>query len=687
MSLPTSRAQLSSVKSPELPIYILLREAREADELAHDLRQHGFRARSFVDLGVLRNAVRTQPPGAVLLSLDLVATAEAGHALAAELQATAGAPVPLVYVHDEADFASRLKAVRAGGSAFFPTPVSRAGLVHHLHQHVNLPALSEPMQVLALGGKEELGEVLAGLEASGILANALETPAQLLAELAGGRYDALIIGEFSRPGEAAELAQLVRQTGTYQSLPIIVLTQLDKRSLDEAAAEAGVDALVGLPVDAKDLAAIVQARVLRARGLRAAYHYSARRDPATALFTADYFFEALRHASQEGSRGGALLYLALHSVPSRPALETRQRLLTYLAELLRQQLPALAVAAAVDTDAVAVLLPAADAAEVEALTQTLAQRLQTLDVRLGQQRVALGAQVGVTLLSGRHRSGAEALLQAREAASLQAGAEPAHHAQPARQPAADPWLGPLQEALRTNRFRLVYQPIASLSGQPTPYYEVFLRMLDGHGGDILPQEFLPSAQRTGNAPAVDRWVVGRAIHVLEEQKSLQHKPVLFVKVMAETLADPRFPRWLADRLAVSPVEPARLVLQLTQRAVVTQPAESVSLAQELHRLGCLLAVEHFGSGGDGSQELMKTLRPNFIKLAPQLTHDVGTNLEHQKQVQAISGFSRSIQARTVAALVQDAINLSVLWRCGVEYIQGYFMQEPVDVFSETESLR
>lgn len=647
------------------PVYVLLSSSALSENLARELRGHGVRARSFVNLDVLRNAARGQAPAAVLLDLAALPDPGLGPSLAAELRESAGTPVPLLYLGEDDDFSARLNAVRAAGSGYYPLPVNLSWLVYQLRSQTGLRS-QERLRVLTRGA----AKLASALCARGLDAHELDPSTDLLEAL--GDQDALVLTDGA--GDAMEIATAVRQTGTLHALPIIVLST-DKQRLDEAAAAAGVDALLGLSVAPEDLAAVIHSRVTRARALRAAYRYSSRRDPGTGLFQLEVFDEALRLALREPERRGGLLYLQLGPV----AGGRDRRLLAAGAAILRETLPARAVAAAVAADAIAVLLPGADADEVDAAAQALTAHLRRLEPGYAGATAAQAPRLGVTLLGGTQRAPEEVLERARAAAALQDG--PARPQSPPAQ--LDHWRARTRRALEAGDFRLVYQPIASLGGQPTPYYEVFLRMLDADGGDILPQEFLPGAERAGLAPAIDRWVIDRALHVLEEQ-SLQHKPVLFLKLCADTAGDPSFPAWLRDRLARSNVDPQRLVLQLTQRTAATRQAETHALAEALRRLGCQFALEHLG-GDENTQELVKGLAPNFVKLSPALTQDIGGNTEHQAQVQALAGLCRSVEAHTVAALVQDALNLSVLWRCGVEFIQGYFMQEPVDIFGGEET--
>ncbi|MDX1697483.1 MAG: diguanylate cyclase, partial [Thiohalobacterales bacterium] len=67
------------------------------------------------------------------------------------------------------------------------------------------------------------------------------------------------------------------------------------------------------------------------------------------------------------------------------------------------------------------------------------------------------------------------------------------------------WI--VQDTIDNDRFYLVFQPIISLKGDRTGQYEVLLRITDAQGHIILPGQLLSIAERTGHAPAIDRWVI------------------------------------------------------------------------------------------------------------------------------------------------------------------------------------
>ncbi len=72
------------------------------------------------------------------------------------------------------------------------------------------------------------------------------------------------------------------------------------------------------------------------------------------------------------------------------------------------------------------------------------------------------------------------------------------------------WVKHIQAALAENRFRLVQQPIASLTGTESQMFDMLLRMVDSQGKEILPSEFIPPAERNDLLWQIDRWVVRAA---------------------------------------------------------------------------------------------------------------------------------------------------------------------------------
>ena len=98
-----------------------------------------------------------------------------------------------------------------------------------------------------------------------------------------------------------------------------------------------------------------------------------------------------------------------------------------------------------------------------------------------------------------------------------------------------------------------------------------------------------------------------------------------------------------------------------------------------------VVIEHFGESGQ-DVDLLEKLPFDFIKVDGSLITDITRNVEHQREVSRITARVRELGGVSIGALVQDASSLAVLFQCGIDYIQGYFMQAPSDVFSMDETL-
>lgn len=674
----------------EHPVYIGLGDSDLAEDIARELRNQGFRARQFINTDVLRNAARKAPPAAVILDLDLLDSPDSVLDLMVSLSEGAGWDVPLVGLSASGDIEARRRAVRAGCAALMTLPLNPTVLSYHLRRLIK-GVESPDIRLLAFGSDATFLEHVAALNSGQTRIQTADTAEALIRAAETTDIDGVLIDADQHGEDPVELIHMLRQLPNGVNAPIFIATGQDKRRFDEAALHHGIDAIIGLPISGRDLQAILTARIKRTTDLREAYRYMSRRDIATGLFNREAFDETLAGALRSPStqkNQTALFFIQISEVQGDQgdARLATERAEVFIANQLRANLSAFAVPARVDRGAFAVLLFNPNMAELEHLIGLLQEQLSSFQFRIADQIYTGHCAVGMTMLGEHLRNEDEALARAQASAEIRThGATAEERASQNRQRTAalEHWGDRLKQALRENRFRLVYQPIASLSGSPTPFYEVLVRMLDESGNDILPREFLPAVEHHQLMRELDRWVVGRALHVLESYDEHGHKPVLFIKLFSDTVVDDGFAEWFSQQQGGSGIEASRLVFEIDHAVALAHLSEASKLAKALTQLGSHVAVEHFGKRSTDTG-ILSQMPMKYLKLAGNLTDDVADSAEHQKLIQSTTGLARQHKIATVAALVQDASNLSVLWQCGVEYIQGYFMQEPADIF-DTEA--
>jgi PAS domain S-box-containing protein len=236
------------------------------------------------------------------------------------------------------------------------------------------------------------------------------------------------------------------------------------------------------------------------------------------------------------------------------------------------------------------------------------------------------------------------------------------------------WIKHIRAALADNRFRLVQQPIASLAGGGEPMFDMLIRMLDHHGKEILPSEFMPAAERNNLVAHIDRWVILAAAKFAQRSKP----GCLFVRLSAHSAMDATLPAWVVAQLRNLALEPQRLCIQVTEEHATRHPEETRKLARGLKDAGMRFALEHYGTSID-PLGMLNSLPLDFIKIDGSLMQGLPDDPTLQSRVGTLIDAARGMGIETIAERVEDANTMAVLWQLGVQHLQGFLIQAPEEV--------
>ncbi len=235
----------------------------------------------------------------------------------------------------------------------------------------------------------------------------------------------------------------------------------------------------------------------------------------------------------------------------------------------------------------------------------------------------------------------------------------------------------LTEALKHDRFVLHYQPIVSLHGDTDERYEVFVR-LETEDSDqlIMPQDFLPAAERIGMAIAIDRWVLDRTIKDHSIRKGLNKNTRFFIKLSASSLKDDTLIDWLSYQIKENGIPEYTLNFEVKETVAVTNLKNTKNLSHQLKQLKCGFILDDFGTGTNPFQ-LLNHIHADYIRISSSFMDDLTENPQNQETIKAIAEQAAELGKLSIAQQVPDASSLSVLWGMGINFIQGYFLQEPL----------
>lgn len=240
------------------------------------------------------------------------------------------------------------------------------------------------------------------------------------------------------------------------------------------------------------------------------------------------------------------------------------------------------------------------------------------------------------------------------------------------------WLRQLQSALHEDNFELAVQPIIAMSGRADsgPCVEVLIRLNDGQGRPTNSAEFLRPAERYQMMPQVDRWVFNAVLAAIAsgEIKLPSHRSCA-VNLSGQTLADESFLGFVVEALDRSGVAPSSVCFEVTERAILSNVQQAQRFIEVLHGIGCEFSLDDFGSGL-GSFSSLKHLPIDYLKIDGTYTRNLQADLVNQEMVSAMIKLARTMQFRIVAEQVEHQEDFDWLRDVGVDFVQGYFIEEP-----------
>ena len=389
---------------------------------------------------------------------------------------------------------------------------------------------------------------------------------------------------------------------------------------------------------------------------------------------------------------GGVRYIAQIRLDKFPTVEqdvgiaASEQVLVEFAQLLRQHLSPKDIAGRFGGVSFVALLERGNEQDVQAWAEQLAEHTSRNIFHVGSKTISATCTIGVGLVPSSNANldkviddAVEACRRGRQRGGSQVFILDRADADTRVQAYDQVWVKHIKSALIENRFRLVQQPVASLQGDDPKMFDVLVRMLDHQGKEVLPSDFMPAAERNELLRNIDRWVIGASLAF-----AAQRKPgCLFVRLSRDSLIDPSVLDWLDGQLKVSKVQPSRICFQVPEDIAANHLTQLAVMAKALKQRGLRFALERFGSGRD-PQSLIASLPLDFIKIDGALVQSLAGSFEVQQQVRLLVESAAKRKIETIAERVEDANTMAVLWQLGVQYVQGYFINEPEDVVMRAE---
>ena len=410
-------------------------------------------------------------------------------------------------------------------------------------------------------------------------------------------------------------------------------------------------------------------------------------DPLTRLPNRALFQDRLEHALLRAAGSGrsiAVLFLDLDgfkAVNDRYGHAAGDDALTLVADRLVHAIRPEDTAARLGGDEFAILVE--DGADTLVTAACTADRvIATLGepVRSGLRDLALSASVGIAVSSP--GCTAATLLRDADVAMYRSKAEGK-----ARATVYDEVLSAttvrqreleadVVRAAPEGQLHLAYQTVLALATDEVVGVEALVRWRHPTQGPISPATFIPIAESTGAIDDLGRWVLTDACRTFATWTCGDcADSFLSVNLSAHQLADAQIVDAITSIVHDSGLDPTRLVLEVTETALIEDPD---AVAERLRRLrdgGIRLAIDDFGTGYS-SLSYLRQFPFDILKIDRSFVETITETHRHPTILLGLLEFGRRLGMQVVAEGIETETQLATLRDHGCEYGQGYLFSRP-----------
>ena len=235
----------------------------------------------------------------------------------------------------------------------------------------------------------------------------------------------------------------------------------------------------------------------------------------------------------------------------------------------------------------------------------------------------------------------------------------------------------LQRAIAQREFILHYQPKVSAVTGAICGFEALIRWPQADGTWLAPSQFIPVAEETGCIDLIGKWALHEAAMQIRlwHQQGIDGIPIA-VNVSALQFHQDSVIQHIVSILRESGIAPAMLETELTESAVMNDPAQAILTLHQIHDLGLTIAIDDFGTGYS-SLAYLKRFPIDKLKIDTSFVRDIATDASDAAIVVAIITLAHVLNLTVIAEGVETVGQMAFLIDHGCDELQGHYFSKSV----------
>lgn len=667
---------------PVTPVFALCEQHALMDEVAPLLDKASVPVQLFLTLENLVTALEETPSAVILLNAGILPADLTISDAVAQFHARSGSDATFLCIVGETDIEQHLAAMRAGAVRCFVEPCLPDEIATYL---IELCGANEPQpdKVLVLGDKATDAAHL--LEEAGYRTHTLANPLEIIAALQRFQPDLVVMEDSLSPASSCELTAIVREHEDFPLTPIVILSSdMDEQGHMEAL-RAGADDFVVESAAKEQLAAVVESRVRRTRAMRARLGTGSMDDRVTGLYNRRHLFHELEKALADPTfqaPGNGLIYCEVHALlppAERHDWENRDVFLAQVGQFIRCHLVPSDIAARVGSTSYALLVRRSDPDGLLTLTERLRLFFAGQIIEHEDKQARLSVSFGVVPATSPTGNAASMIARGQTTCAMtkEGGKRPAigteSAASPADQTRETIIAKIVSDALAHDGFSVVFQPIAATGEQLQEHYDTLLRLKARSGKLIMPDAFLPVAEKSGLMPAIDRWVLRKALELLSERTERTVPTRLIVRQSMASIHFEKWTMWLQKQLQTYALGESTPILEFQLGDVLANLEVANARFGILSQSGMDICVSHYNDQ-PAAKTILDELPITLIRPDVSLFGEQEDSLKLNRLIQ----HAHDKGIRVIAGRIEGYGEVQRAWQSRADFIVGFFVQPPLE---------
>jgi diguanylate cyclase (GGDEF)-like protein/PAS domain S-box-containing protein len=234
----------------------------------------------------------------------------------------------------------------------------------------------------------------------------------------------------------------------------------------------------------------------------------------------------------------------------------------------------------------------------------------------------------------------------------------------------------LRKAVESQRWALHYQPVLELETGRMVGVEALIRWIEPDGTMVPPNDFIPLAEELGLIELIGDWVVRELVYQAQAWRELDIDLEIGFNLSPRQFWQPDLTDRIQSRIQAGGIDPARVMVEITETSAMMDPDRAQEILWELHRGGLQIAIDDFGTGYSSLSRL-REMPVSVLKIDRSFVSNADSDPQSASIVSAFLELARGLEMTTLAEGIETEEEFSFLKARGCQLGQGFLFSKPV----------